>query len=138
MIGLASTAATAVLYALFRSWSPPLMANLGALVLVNLLPLTNETRRILNAKLFNRMRRGGYLIQVGRGEHLVEEDLLSALESGQLAGAALDVFGIEPLPATRRLAAESPPVFGSKVTDTVQLPPAASAVQTLAPAARRP
>lgn len=69
-------------------------------VLVNLLPLTNETRRILNAKLFNRMRRGGYLIQVGRGEHLVEADLLVALANGQLAGAALDVFGIEPLPAT--------------------------------------
>ena len=68
-------------------------------VLVNLLPLTDETRGILNTTLFGRMRRGGYLIQVGRGEHLVEDDLLSALESGQLAGAALDVFGIEPLPA---------------------------------------
>jgi glyoxylate/hydroxypyruvate reductase len=66
-------------------------------VLVNLLPLTDETRGILNTTLFGRMRRGGYLIQVGRGEHLVEDDLLSALESGQLAGAALDVFGIEPL-----------------------------------------
>jgi glyoxylate/hydroxypyruvate reductase len=69
-------------------------------VLVNLLPLTDETRGILGANLFGRMRRGGYLIQVGRGEHLVEADLLAALESGQLAGAALDVFGIEPLPAT--------------------------------------
>ena len=68
-------------------------------VLVNLLPLTDETRGILNTTLFGRMRRGGYLIQVGRGEHLVEDDLLSALESGQLAGAAIDVFGIEPLPA---------------------------------------
>jgi glyoxylate/hydroxypyruvate reductase A len=68
-------------------------------VLVNLLPLTDETRGILNTTLFGRMRRGGYLIQVGRGEHLVEDDLLSALESGQLACAALDVFGIEPLPA---------------------------------------
>jgi glyoxylate/hydroxypyruvate reductase len=66
-------------------------------VLVNLLPLTDETRGILNTTLFGRMRRGGYLIQVGRGEHLVEEDLLAALASGQLAGAALDVFAAEPL-----------------------------------------
>ena len=66
-------------------------------VLVNLLPLTQETQGILNSKLFERMRRGGYLIQVGRGEHLVEQDLLAALEGGQLAGAALDVFATEPL-----------------------------------------
>ncbi len=66
-------------------------------VLVNLLPLTPETQGILNAELFARMRRGGYLIQVGRGEHLVEADLLAALDSGQLDGAALDVFAAEPL-----------------------------------------
>jgi glyoxylate/hydroxypyruvate reductase A len=67
-------------------------------VLVNLLPLTSETRGLLNATLFGKMRRGGYLIQVGRGEHLVEDDLLAALEGGQLSGAALDVFATEPLP----------------------------------------
>lgn len=67
-------------------------------ILVNLLPLTAETRGILNRDLFNRMKRGGYLIQVGRGEHMVEADLLAALDSGQLAGAALDVFLAEPLP----------------------------------------
>jgi glyoxylate/hydroxypyruvate reductase A len=66
-------------------------------VLVNLLPLTPETRGILNRRTFARMYRGGYLIQVGRGEHLVEADLLAALESGQLCGAALDVFSTEPL-----------------------------------------
>lgn len=66
-------------------------------VLVNLLPLTQETQGILNANLFARIHRGGYLIQVGRGEHLVEADLLAALESGQLDGAALDVFAAEPL-----------------------------------------
>jgi glyoxylate/hydroxypyruvate reductase len=66
-------------------------------VLVNLLPLTRETQGILNGELFARMRRGGYLIQVGRGEHLVDEDLLAALQSGQLDGAALDVFAAEPL-----------------------------------------
>jgi glyoxylate/hydroxypyruvate reductase A len=66
-------------------------------ILVNLLPLTAETKDILNRGLFGAMRRGGYLIQVGRGEHLVEADLLAALDSGQLAGAALDVFAAEPL-----------------------------------------
>lgn len=68
-------------------------------VLVNLLPLTPETRGILNRSVFAKMRRGGFVVQVGRGEHLVEEDLLAALDSGQLAGAALDVFATEPLPS---------------------------------------
>ncbi|AWN53888.1 glyoxylate/hydroxypyruvate reductase A [Methylobacterium sp. 17Sr1-1] len=67
-------------------------------VLVNLLPLTPETRGILDARLLSRLRPGGFLIQVGRGEHLIEADLLAALESGHLAGAALDVFATEPLP----------------------------------------
>jgi glyoxylate/hydroxypyruvate reductase A len=71
-------------------------------VLVNLLPLTHETQGILNSELFGRMRRGGYLIQVGRGEHLVEADLLAALDGGQLAGAALDVFADEPLQAAHQ------------------------------------
>jgi glyoxylate/hydroxypyruvate reductase A len=66
-------------------------------VLVNLLPLTPATVGILNRDVFKAMRRGGYLIQVGRGPHLVETDLLSALESGQLSGASLDVFATEPL-----------------------------------------
>jgi glyoxylate/hydroxypyruvate reductase A len=68
-------------------------------VLVNLLPLTAETRGILNAELFAKLPRGGYLIHVGRGEHAVEEDILAALDSGQLSGAALDVFHAEPLAA---------------------------------------
>src|SRR5882757_1489095 len=71
-------------------------------VLVNLLPLTQETQGILNRDLFGRMRRGGYLVQVGRGEHLVEDDLLAALDSGQLEGAALDVFAPEPLARVHR------------------------------------
>ncbi|KMO15908.1 hydroxyacid dehydrogenase [Methylobacterium platani JCM 14648] len=71
----------------------------GSEVLVNLLPLTAETRGLIDAALLSCLRPGGYLIQVGRGEHLVEADLLAALESGHLAGAALDVFAAEPLPA---------------------------------------
>jgi len=77
---------------------PGLDAMLGETeVLVNLLPLTQETQGILNGELFGRMRRGGYLVQVGRGEHLVDNDLLAALDCGQLEGAALDVFAAEPL-----------------------------------------
>ncbi|MDH4571887.1 glyoxylate/hydroxypyruvate reductase A [Salinicola acroporae] len=67
-------------------------------ILINLLPLTPQTRGILDAALFARMPQGAALIHVGRGEHLIEADLLAALASGQLAAASLDVFAIEPLP----------------------------------------
>lgn len=67
-------------------------------ILVNLLPRTPETEDILNADLFAALPEGAYLINVGRGEHLVEEDLLHALDTGRLAGAVLDVFREEPLP----------------------------------------
>jgi glyoxylate/hydroxypyruvate reductase A len=67
-------------------------------ILVNLLPRTDATEDILNAELFAALPRGAYLINVGRGEHLVEADLLQALDSGHMAGATLDVFRQEPLP----------------------------------------
>jgi len=66
--------------------------------LVNLLPLTNRTRGILDRSLFSQMKEGSTLINVGRGEHLVEEDLLDALQTGRPACAVLDVFRTEPLP----------------------------------------
>jgi glyoxylate/hydroxypyruvate reductase A len=69
-------------------------------VLVCLLPLTAETRDILNLKNLSRLRPGGYVINVARGAHLVDDDLLSLLDSGHLAGATLDVFRTEPLPPT--------------------------------------
>lgn len=68
-------------------------------ILINLLPLTEQTRDILNAKLFSLMPKGATLVQLGRGEHLVEEDLLAALNTGHLSAASLDVFRQEPLRA---------------------------------------
>ncbi|MGF6550557.1 2-hydroxyacid dehydrogenase [Paraburkholderia youngii] len=71
----------------------------GAKVLVNLLPHTPDTESVLNARVFAKLARGAYLINVARGAHLVETDLLAALASGQLAAATLDVFREEPLRA---------------------------------------
>ena len=68
-------------------------------ILVCLLPLTPETENILSAETFNQLPAGAYLINAARGGHLVEEDLLGALASGQLSGALLDVFRQEPLPS---------------------------------------
>lgn len=67
-------------------------------VLVCLLPLTNETKNILNRQTLGKLPQGAYLINVARGEHLVEEDLLEMLDEGHLSGASLDVFREEPLP----------------------------------------
>ena len=67
-------------------------------VLVNLLPLTAQTENILNRSTLSQLQPGGYVINVARGAHLVETDLLALLDSGHLAGATLDVFRTEPLP----------------------------------------
>jgi glyoxylate/hydroxypyruvate reductase A len=67
-------------------------------ILICLLPLTPETRGILARPLFEMLPKGARLINVGRGDHLVEPDLLAALESGRIARATLDVFSREPLP----------------------------------------
>jgi glyoxylate/hydroxypyruvate reductase A len=67
-------------------------------ILVCLLPLTADTENILNRRTLGQLRPGGYLINVARGGHLVEEDLLALLQEGHMAGATLDVFRTEPLP----------------------------------------
>jgi glyoxylate/hydroxypyruvate reductase A len=67
-------------------------------ILICMLPLTPKTKGILNRKTFDKLPAGAYVINVARGQHLAEKDLLTALDSGQLAGACLDVFEVEPLP----------------------------------------
>lgn len=69
----------------------------GTRLIVNLLPKTPETQGILNASLFEQLATGSYIINIARGGHLVEQDLLTALDSGQLRAATLDVFTQEPL-----------------------------------------
>lgn len=68
-------------------------------VIVCQLPLTQETKGILNIKLFRHLPDGAYLINVGRGAHLIQSDLLLGLEMGKISGACLDVFEVEPLPS---------------------------------------
>ncbi len=70
----------------------------GSRILVNLLPLTPETENLLDRQALMSLPAGAYLINVARGRHLVDEDLLAALDGGHLAGALLDVFRREPLP----------------------------------------
>lgn len=67
-------------------------------ILANFLPLTPETAGILDARVFARMPRGACIVNIARGAHLNEPDLLAALDQGQLGGALLDVFEQEPLP----------------------------------------
>lgn len=68
-------------------------------ILVCLLPLTPDTETILNADLFAKLPTGASLINAARGGHQVEDDILTALDSGRLSEVTLDVFRTEPLPA---------------------------------------
>lgn len=76
-------------------------------ILVNLLPLTPQTEGILDLDLFKELKKPAFLINVARGEHLVEEDLVYALDKEVITHAVLDVFATEPLP-------ESHPFWGRK------------------------
>ncbi|WP_217474833.1 2-hydroxyacid dehydrogenase [Stutzerimonas stutzeri] len=68
-------------------------------VLINTLPLTNSTRDLIDYPLLSRLRPDAVVINVGRGEHLVDEDLCRAIDEGKVARAVLDVFREEPLPS---------------------------------------
>lgn len=86
-------------------WPPErldeLLPRVDALILSA--PLTDQTLGLMNATTIGRMKRGAVLINMGRGRMVVERDLVAALESGHLSGAALDVTEIEPLPPDSRL-----------------------------------
>jgi len=81
-------------------------------ILICLLPLTADTRHILNTKTFSQLPKDAFVINVARGGHLKEDDLIAAIDSGHLSGATLDVFETEPL-------LESSPLWGHpKITVT--------------------
>lgn len=81
-----------------RDGTPLPQALADAQVVVNTLPLTPQTAGLLDAAAFAAMPRGAYLVNIARGGHVVEADLIAAVRSGHLAGAALDVQAHEPLP----------------------------------------
>ncbi len=79
--------------------TPEFAAFLDGLdALVSVLPLTTDNRGILNRAALERLADGAHLINVGRGAHVVEADLLALLDAGKLGAATLDVFAVEPLP----------------------------------------
>ena len=80
---------------------PDLLARADYLVLA--LPLTDETRHVIDTRALARMKREAFLINVGRGGLVDEQALAAALTRGELAGAGLDVFEVEPLPETSPL-----------------------------------
>ena len=90
-------------------------------ILICLLPLTTQTRGVLNAKLLSALPRGAYVINGARGGHMVAEDMLAALDSDHIAGAALDVFETEPLPAESRFWSH-PKVFLTPHAASITIP----------------
>jgi glyoxylate/hydroxypyruvate reductase A len=74
----------------------PLLAD--AEIVVNLLPLTADTRGLLDARFFGALPRGAAVVNLARGAHVRDDDLLAALDAGHIGHAVLDVFATEPLP----------------------------------------
>ena len=66
------------------------------------MPNTSDTLDFLNYQILSMLKRGAYVINVGRGKTLVDEDLIELLDSGHLSGACLDVFRTEPLPVKHK------------------------------------
>ncbi len=91
-----------------------------------MLPLTKDTTGIMNAKFFAQLPKGGWVINVARGGHLIEDDLIAALDSGHLGGAVLDVFQSEPLPP------DSPLWTHPKITATPHIAGITDALAALA------
>lgn len=96
------------------------------------LPLTKETNGILNSYLFSILPNNAFLINVGRGAHLVESDLLVALDAGEISGACLDVFEVEPLssshPFHSNLKIKTTPHIAGYVSPETQAPYAAKLI----------
>jgi glyoxylate/hydroxypyruvate reductase A len=103
-MGRAVCARLAALGYRVRGWrrdGTPLAPLLAASdVVINLLPLTAGTHGLLDARFFAALPAGAALVNLGRGAHVVDADLLAAVDAGQLGHAVLDVFHAEPLPAT--------------------------------------
>ncbi len=100
VVGWSARARQASGIATCAGWAE-LPSALGAAdIVVNLLPLTDDTRALFDHARLAQMRQGASLVNLARGAHVVEKDLLVALNSGHLAHAVLDVFDTEPLPAT--------------------------------------
>lgn len=99
VIGIRKSSRTGPSYVEYVGLSPELYELAArADVVVNALPLTNETRGLFDEKFFDSVKRGAYFISVGRGESTVTGDLIAALNDGRLTAAGLDVTDPEPLP----------------------------------------
>ena len=100
----------------------------GCDILVCLLPLTPLTRGILNADLFNALPRGAAVVNVGRGPHLVADDLLAALDQGRISAAVIDVTDPEPPPPQHPLWSHPRIWLTPHIASTVQPESGADAV----------
>ncbi len=99
VIGIRKSSRTGPSYVEYVGLSPELYELAArADVVVNALPLTNETRGLFDERFFDSVKRGAYFISVGRGESTVTGDLIAALNDGRLTAAGLDVTDPEPLP----------------------------------------
>jgi glyoxylate/hydroxypyruvate reductase len=97
-------------------------------ILVCLLPLTPDTRGIMDARRFAQLPAGAAFVNAARGGHVVEADLIAALDGGHLSAAFLDVFGAEPLPAASRLWSHPKVIVTPHVAATTNATTAAEAL----------